>query len=468
MRGTAYRSLFDLHRMPVEWDGLWWRLGLLGYVEDARDATARPPRMREWAGTSAVAAALHTALDDPDPLVRRAAVENATFALDRGTVDRLLRLFENPQAAGVRPAILAALGSARDARAAGPALAVLRHPSEHADLVLPAIAAARQRGGPAEKGGAGYAGGGRGSATAAGRRAGGCWRTGGERCCSRRRRPSQPPRRGSADRCRRCPDPDRRGSGPAVPDFRTRRRGPRGPAARRDRPRGAAGEGRGSLAAEGVSEPRYAAAGDCAPCPASPTRRALEVYLEGLGAKNPGVREECHTALAAIRQQVRPQIRDRLASGTLPAPVVVELATIFASDPELAPLLASARGRPKMDDYAAFALANRGDPVRGRAVFDDPRGVGCIKCHRINGSGGEGGPDLSRVAANYGRSDLIESVLFPSKKVADGFRTTTVRASGRPDPLGSRRRGRGRSTRARRWPRGASMTCGRLTSSSEP
>ena len=161
VRATAYRALFDLHRMPAEWDGLWWRLGPLGYVEDARDATARPPKTRDWAGTSAVTAALHAALDDPDPLVRRAAVENATLALDRGTVDRLLRLFDDPAAADDRPAILTALGLARDPRASGPVLAILRRHSENADLLLPAIAAARQQGGvrPCE-GRTGEAGGG--------------------------------------------------------------------------------------------------------------------------------------------------------------------------------------------------------------------------------------------------------------------------------------------------------------------
>ena len=157
-----------------------------------------------------------------------------------------------------------------------------------------------------------------------------------------------------------------------------------------------------------------------------PDARALEVYIDGLGAKNPGVRDECRKALAAIREEVRPQVRDKLTSRTLPAPVVLELGTIYAVDRELAPLFAPDRGRLKPDDYAAFALANRGDPRRGRVLFDDPRGVGCIKCHRVNGAGGEGGPDLSRIAANYGRAELAESVLFPSKKVADGFRTTTL------------------------------------------
>ena len=161
VRATAYRALFDLHRMPAEWDGLWWRLGPLGYVEDARDATARPPRTRDWAGTSAVTAALHAALDDPDPLVRRAAVENATLALDRGTVERLVRLFDDPAAADDRPAILTALGSARDPRAsrAGP-----RRPSPSLRERRPPPARHRRRPsarGVGREGRTGEAGGGR-------------------------------------------------------------------------------------------------------------------------------------------------------------------------------------------------------------------------------------------------------------------------------------------------------------------
>ncbi len=37
-----------------------------------------------------------------------------------------------------------------------------------------------------------------------------------------------------------------------------------------------------------------------------------------------------------------------------------------------------------------------------------------------------GGPDLSHIASNYGRAELIESILSPSKKVADGYRLITV------------------------------------------
>ena len=108
----AYRTLFSLHRMPTEWDGLWWRLGPLGYVEDSHDATARPPKTRTWPGTAVIAAALQVALDDPDRQVRQLALKNATLAMDRATVDRLIRLFDNP-AATDRATILRALGATR-------------------------------------------------------------------------------------------------------------------------------------------------------------------------------------------------------------------------------------------------------------------------------------------------------------------------------------------------------------------
>jgi putative heme-binding domain-containing protein len=425
VRATAYRALFELHRMPAEWDGLWWRLGPLGYVEDAREATARPPRTREWAGTSAVTAALHIALDDPDPLVRRAAVENATRALDWGTLERLLRLFDEPAAADDRPAILNTLGSARDPRAAGPVLAVLRRHTENADLLLPAIAAARQQGGASAKDALASLAAAeiRPQSLVAVLRAVGELEVAGAVAAVRARlNHSAVEVRAAAvgalarvggDQAQRAlisalGDADigvRRLAVNALGSLRAKAAVP------------------SLLEAYWRPETRSEAVAALARVP---DPRALEVYIDGLAAKSPGVRDECRKALTVIREEVRPQVRDRLTSRTLPAPVVLELGAIYARDRELAPLFAPGPGRLKPDDYGAFALANRGDPRRGRVLFDDPQGAGCIKCHRVNGAGGEGGPDLSRVAANYGRAELIESVLFPSKKVADGFHTTTL------------------------------------------
>jgi putative heme-binding domain-containing protein len=425
VRATAYRALFERHRMPAEWDGLWWRLGPLGFLEDARDGAARPPKTREWAGTSAVTAALHTALDDSDALVRRAAVENATLALDRGTVDRLLRLFDDPSAAGDRPAIVAALGATRDPRASGPVVAVLRRHSGDGEVLLSAIAAARRQGGADAKDALASLV----SADVPPRALAAALRAVGElevadsvaAVLARRNHPAVEIRAAAVDALGRIGGDRVQGaliSALGDADVEVRR---------------LAASALGSLRATaavpallGASRSPETRSEAIAALARVPDARALEVYLEGLGSKSPGVRSECRKALAAIRDEVRSRVRDRLTAGTLPGPVVRELGTVFAGDRQLAPLFAPGRGRREPGDYSDFALANRGDPKRGRALFDDPLGVGCIKCHRVNGAGGEGGPDLSRVAGNYGRAELIESVLFPSKRVADGFRSTTL------------------------------------------
>src|SRR5262249_12703472 len=118
-----------------------------------------------------------------------------------------------------------------------------------------------------------------------------------------------------------------------------------------------------------------------------PDARAVDVYLEGLAARAPGVRDECRKAMAAIRAEVRPRVRNALISRPLPAPAVLELGTIYAGDRDLAPLLAPGPSPRRPDEYAAFALAHRGDPGRGRVLFHDSSGLGCIRCHRVNGEG---------------------------------------------------------------------------------
>jgi putative heme-binding domain-containing protein len=157
-----------------------------------------------------------------------------------------------------------------------------------------------------------------------------------------------------------------------------------------------------------------------------PDLRALDAYLDGLSAKSPGVRDDCRKALAAIRVPAWPLIREKLASDNLSPSVVSELKSLYGNDQSLAPWFDTARKALKVEEYAAFGLSGRGDPKRGRAIFDDSRGIGCTKCHRVNGAGGEGGPDLSHIASTYGRAELIESILSPSKKIADGYRLTVI------------------------------------------
>src|SRR5205814_3869965 len=71
-------------------------------------------------------------------------------------------------------------------------------------------------------------------------------------------------------------------------------------------------------------------------------------------------------------------------------------------------------------------LKHDGDVARGRKIFGDLSSVACMKCHRVAGEGGEVGPDLTTAGAQFGRTELAESVLFPSKAIREGYQRVEV------------------------------------------
>lgn len=75
----------------------------------------------------------------------------------------------------------------------------------------------------------------------------------------------------------------------------------------------------------------------------------------------------------------------------------------------------------------AFALKRDGDPKSGAAVFFDPKGIGCVKCHAVNGQGTASiGPDLTGLALKYDKNEIIRSVLEPSNRIATGYQPVLV------------------------------------------
>ena len=66
----------------------------------------------------------------------------------------------------------------------------------------------------------------------------------------------------------------------------------------------------------------------------------------------------------------------------------------------------------------------KGDPAKGRKLFGS---LGCVKCHAITTDGkGGGAPSLAEAGKRFTVPYVVESVLLPSKQVADAFRSTTL------------------------------------------
>ena len=78
-----------------------------------------------------------------------------------------------------------------------------------------------------------------------------------------------------------------------------------------------------------------------------------------------------------------------------------------------------------MNDFATGldAVARGRDASRGRKLFGE---TGCAQCHRLGSEGGFVGPDLSAVSSRFDRRTLLESIIEPSKVVAEVYRPVTI------------------------------------------
>jgi len=157
-----------------------------------------------------------------------------------------------------------------------------------------------------------------------------------------------------------------------------------------------------------------------------PDEKALDAYLEGLASSNADLRHKCREAIHTLRAAARTKIEDRLPQ--LSTEVVSRLQDIYRDDPD------ARQGSLFKIEVAAFdpaayfeyAREHMGNPDRGRELFHDPKGLGCAKCHAVNGIGGRIGPDLSQIGEQFDRLQLAEQVLYPNKSIREGYRQTHV------------------------------------------
>lgn len=76
------------------------------------------------------------------------------------------------------------------------------------------------------------------------------------------------------------------------------------------------------------------------------------------------------------------------------------------------------------DPLAAFRSALQGgDAGRGKAIFEGHIAAQCMRCHKIGDTGGEAGPDLTKVGDRSTREHLLESLINPQAQVAPGYGT---------------------------------------------
>lgn len=141
------------------------------------------------------------------------------------------------------------------------------------------------------------------------------------------------------------------------------------------------------------------------------------------------------TALATIDQPSAKQILsaqlDKLLAGTVAPELQLDLLEAAAkckSDDLKAKAKAYDEKRKKDDPLSAFSESLvGGDASAGRKIFLERQDVSCLRCHKLDGTGGVAGPDLTGVGSRHERKYLLEAIVNPNAQIAPGFESVTVR-----------------------------------------
>ncbi len=78
----------------------------------------------------------------------------------------------------------------------------------------------------------------------------------------------------------------------------------------------------------------------------------------------------------------------------------------------------------EMQQIARDALA-KGDAARGERLYRRAE-LACMACHAIGGAGGKIGPDLTSIGASAQPDYLVESLLYPSAKIKEGYHSVAI------------------------------------------
>ncbi len=70
-----------------------------------------------------------------------------------------------------------------------------------------------------------------------------------------------------------------------------------------------------------------------------------------------------------------------------------------------------------------------GDAARGQTILSGKAEVSCIRCHKVDGSGGEVGPDLTGIGKRQDRRYILEAIVAPNRQIAKGFETLVIATS---------------------------------------
>ena len=161
---------------------------------------------------------------------------------------------------------------------------------------------------------------------------------------------------------------------------------------------------------------------------------SIETFIAATDSRDSGVRQLAWDILATING---PTAAERIQSGvrayidgTLPADVhlnVLEAANGKLSADVEGELSAHCAKLAESDPLAKWlASLHGGDVGKGAKLFFGKTELSCVRCHKVDRSGGEVGPNLTTIGKQRDARYLLEAICLPDAQIAKGYETTVI------------------------------------------
>lgn len=161
-------------------------------------------------------------------------------------------------------------------------------------------------------------------------------------------------------------------------------------------------------------------------------KRAVPVLADGTEETDPAVLLDAFLDLKGGSALLAAALDD----ATIPTDVAKlglrHLVRAGRSDPELTQTLSKAAGIDRTATISEAELKQlikdvqeQGDPKRGELVFRRDS-LSCYKCHALNASGGDIGPDLRGIGIDSPADYILRSILYPDEAIKEQYETIRV------------------------------------------